>query len=418
VQIFILFCLKVSAQKKDSVNNQFSIDIEFRPRLEFRSNNIQPPIDTLSPYLFGTQRNRITLNYSKNNKINFKSELQEIHEWDTNKTYSRVGSINFYQLYFEYITKRVKLKVGRQGVLLDNGRIFSDAPWAQQSRAHEGIKLTEFSKRHTQDLFFLFTRDYGNIFHTTYSPVSSHRYKFLSVYHLKTSFKNGISLNTINYLEFFENKNISNKSILRATMGGRFEYQNKNIYTTVNGFVQFGQNAQGKNISAYYLQPEIKFLIKKNTVRLGAEIISGTPISFRMNQSGSFDIRYGVAWKFMGNMNLFTRFPEDLADRGLVNPYLFLIIPVNQRCIIRSDFHAFFSQYSLKKSVGNSKNKYLGYENDLSLKYSLNKSVEINSGISYTLSSPLMSELPKIVDAGKIALWGYLMVSYSISALK
>ncbi|TAE50583.1 MAG: hypothetical protein EAZ89_11760 [Bacteroidetes bacterium] len=62
--------------------------------------------------------------------------------------------------------------------------------------------------------------------------------------------------------------------------------------------------------------------------------------------------------------------------------------------------------------------RYLGFENDLSFKYIPVKQVEINYGFSYYLSSPQMRFLPKIQDENKIAVWSYLMVSYSFTALK
>lgn len=419
--IFILtfvfiFCIEVSAQKMDSVTNQFSVDLEFRPRIEYRYNHIQPPNDTISPYLFATQRNRVSLQYSHQNTWFIKGELQEIHEWDKNHFASKVSSINFYQLYFEYISKRLKFRIGRQGVLLDNGRIFSDAPWAQQSRAHEGIRITEYTSKHSQDLFILFTRNYGELFEPTYSPVSSHRYKYLLVHHLKSNLEYGFSFNTINYLEIFENTISSPpNTTLRATSGGRFEFQNKSLYATLNAYYQYGQNAQGKYINAYYIQSEIKFLFIKSTIRLGVEIISGSRFQQPPNQSGSFDIRYGVAWKFMGNMNLFTRFPDDVKDRGLINPYCFVLVPITKKFGLRSDFHLFYLQNSLQSFNGSISDKFLGFENDLSLRYNPTKRIELNYGFSYFLPESKMSSLPKIIDTNKIAVWTYFMISYSIN---
>lgn len=410
-----LVSIKVSAQQKDSLTNQILVDLEFRPRIEYRYNHIQPPNDTISPYLFATQRNRVSAQYLHKKNWLMKADLQEIHEWDQDNSSSKVSSINFYQLYFEYVSKRIKFKIGRQSVLLDNGRVFSDAPWAQQSRAHEGVRITEYTSRHSQDLFVLFTRNYGDLFEPTYSPVSSHKYKYLFIHHLKSNLEKGFSFNTINYLEFFDNGSSSPK--IRATTGGRLEFQNKSLYATINGYYQFGQNAQGKHISGYYFQPEIKFLVSNTTIRLGAELISGSHFQQPSNQSGSFDIRYGVAWKFMGNMNIFTRFPEDVNDRGLINPYGFILFPLSKKLAIRSDFHLFYLQNSLQSSNASLSDKYLGFENDVSVKYNPTKHFEFNCGFSYFLSESKMAVLPKIVDPNKNAIWSYFSVSYAINVV-
>jgi hypothetical protein len=412
ISVFILILLALSsfifAQQSDTSSfPKLSIGIEIRPRVEFRSNHIQPPRDTMAPYLFATQRNRVSIFYLPRKKWKVAAELQEIHHWDQQHITSRIGGVNFYQLYFEYRKNSVKLRLGRQGVLLDNGRLFSDAPWAQQGRAHEGIRLTEYTQKHTQDLFLLFTRPYGHLFDPVYSPVASHKYKYLLVYHFHYHPGQYFFFNTIHSFEFFER--------LRATSGGRMEFKNDFFYATVNSYVQLGQTPDGKNVYAYYIQPEIKITVAAHSIRVGAEIMSGSHQQLSANQTGSFDNRYGVVWKFMGNMNLFSRFPDDLGDRGLLNPYLFLQWPVARKITVRSDLHLFYAQYSLADAQVLSSGKFLGFEQDLSFRYSIQKKLELNGGFSYFLSSPTMAFLPKIQDPYKIATWSYLMFSYKIN---
>jgi hypothetical protein len=409
--------VKIFAQQADSIKRQFTVDLELRPRIEYRYNHVQVPNDTISPYLFATQRNRLSMAYARGDRWKISAEFQEIHEWDKNKSNSKVASVNFYQLYLEYKSNSLKIRAGRQGVLLDNGRIFSDAPWSQQGRAHEGLRVTKAGSKYSQDLFLLFTRNYGKLFEPAYSPVASHRYQYLLIHHLKYDDKNHFAFNTINALEVFEGTGSQN-SMLRMTSGGRLEFEEQSFYSTVNSYLQFGQNAQGKNVFGYYLQPEIRFSKPKYTLRIGTEIISGSKPNVQTNNSGSFDIRYGVAWKFMGNMNIFTRFPDDLNDRGLINPYLFAMFPLTKKMSIRSDSHLFYAQFPLENSNKNYPNKYLGYEHDISFKYMLTKNTELNYGISYFLSADAMAALPKIQNIEKIALWNYLMLSYKISALK
>ena len=140
----------------DSLRSELLINLEVRPRIEYTYNYTLPPNDTVSPFLFLTQRNRLSISYERKKWL-VKSDFQEIHYWDKFHSASKVGSINFYQLFLETKFKGLNIRVGRQGVLLDNGRIFSDAPWAQQSRAHEGIRIMHQTKQIRNDLFLLFT---------------------------------------------------------------------------------------------------------------------------------------------------------------------------------------------------------------------------------------------------------------------
>ena len=61
--------------------------------------------------------------------------------------------------------------------------------------------------------------------------------------------------------------------------------------------------------------------------------------------------------------------------------------------------------------------KFLGYENDFSLKYLPVKELEINYAFSFYKSTNTMQYLPKIQDENKLAIWSYLMISYSFNAI-
>jgi len=273
------------SQQPDSLSKGLSITLELRPRAEYRFNYIHPPQDTLAEFFNITQRNRLSVNYARKKWL-IKSDFQEIHYWDKN-TASKVGSINFYQLYLESRFKGINLRIGRQGVLLDNGRIFSDAPWSQQSRAHEGIRLMKYSKNLRNDIFLLFTRKYGDHFDPAFSPVAAHRYKYMAIYNLNYNPNSRFSFNSINAIDVFRDET-SGDMYSRITTGGRVEFKNKQWYSTFNAYLQFGQNPKGKQLLAYYFQPEIRLALNKSTLRLGAEILSGSVRDYqKINQETS-----------------------------------------------------------------------------------------------------------------------------------
>lgn len=411
----LLFTIQLTAQEIDSLSHQFLMNIEIRPRAEYTSNYILLPNDSVDPYFYITQRNRISMQYAREKWL-VKSDLQEIHLWDENNKASKVGSINFYQLFFETKLKSINIRLGRQSILLDNGRLFSDAPWAQQGRAHEGVRIMKYSKNFSNDFFFLFTRKYGAEFESAYSPVASNKYKYMLVNNFSYYSNKGFSFNSLNAVDFLENTN-SGQLYTRATTGGRMEFKRKQWYYTLNSYLQFGRNVKGQNLLAYYFQPEIKLSLLRSNWRLGAEIISGSNARLSIDRSGDFDVLYGVTWKFNGNMNVFTRFPNDVNGKGLVNPYLFTTIPLNTKLSIRSDFHLFYTQYPLLNNSGKEMKKFLGFEDDISLKYTPIKELEINYAFSFYQSTNSMKYLPKIQDENKFAFWSYLMISYSFSAV-
>lgn len=415
IGLFIFSVFISRAQQRDSLTNQFLMNVEIRPRAEYTSNYILPPNTKIDPYFYITQRNRISMLYERKKWL-IKSDVQEIHLWDEQNAASKVGSINFYQLFLETKFKSLNVRVGRQSVLLDNGRLFSDAPWAQQGRAHEGILVMKYSERFSNDFFFLFTRNYSTEFEPAYSPVAANRYKYMLVNSFSYNSKKAFSFNSVTAVDFLENTDSENL-YTRATTGGRIDFKTKQWNYTLNSYLQFGRNQKGQQLFAYYFQPEIKLSIQKLNWRLGAEIISGSNPHLSTGDSGDFDVLYGVTWKFNGNMNVFTRFPADAGGKGLLNPYLFTTILLHPKLSIRSDFHLFYTQYHLKNELNQDMEKFLGFENDISLKYIPVKALEINCAFSFYQSTDSMKYLPKIQDENKTAFWSYLMVSYSFNAL-
>lgn len=407
--------VKVKAQKTDTLSQQFLMNIEIRPRAEYTSNYFLASNTTLDPYFYLTQRNRISMQYEREKWL-IRSDVQEIHLWDKENTASKVGSINFYQLFLETKFKSVNIRLGRQNILLDNGRLFSDAPWAQQGRAHEGIRIMKYSEHFSNDSFFLFTRNYNTHFEPVYSPVAANRYKYMLANSFSYNSKKIFSFNSIAAVDFLESIE-SGHLYTRATTGGRIDFKSKQWNYTLNSYLQFGRNVKGHKVFAYYFQPEIKLSLQKSNWRLGAEIISGSSPHLSTNHSGDFDVLYGVTWKFNGNMNVFTRFPADVGGKGLINPYLFTTIPLHSKLSIRSDFHLFYTQYHLKNELNQNVKKFLGFENDISLKYNPVTAIEVNCAFSFYQSTAAMKYLPKIQDENKTAFWSYLMVSYSFNAV-
>jgi hypothetical protein len=400
------------AQSSDTLRSELTIDFEVRPRMEYRDNFSWTSADSLMPELYATQRNRFSATY-RNNWLRLHGSPQEIHVWGKSGHFSKVGSVNFFELYVEpSITKNLSVRVGRQALSLDNGRIFSAAPWGQQSRAHEGIRL--FYKRKLEtDLTIAFTRRYGKHFDPAYSPVAAHTYKFLFVHHLKHKFTNQFALTTINAMDVFRKAGGDRQYYQRFTSGGRLEYTRNWMYATVNAYYQYGQSAASQQIRAYYIQPELSATIGGTLVRLGAEILSGERNAKSKEVFNSFVPLYGVAWKFMGNMNLFTRFPADVHEKGLVNPYLFIIHQAGKKLALRSDAHLFYSQYPLLREGTEIGGTYLGFETDLSLNYKPVKALDITYGLSVTIANKRMELLNKVKSAEKMPVWSYLMVSYA-----
>jgi hypothetical protein len=397
--------------KVTTQNKSFVIDLEFRPRAEYRDGYKQLPNDTSQAAYFGTQRSRLNFTYTQPH-FKFHTSIQDIRVWGQYGLNSTTGSLNVFEAYVEAnLTDDFLIKLGRQAVELDNKRIFSLANWSQASKAHDGINLIYKNSKITSELMGYFNQTSEKVFEKGFAPTTFSNYKLLNVHYLKVKLHKYITLLTINVADGYESKINPKTMYIRGTSGGRLTFEKGNFYATMSGYYQYGQLQSGQDIAAYYLQPEIKIKIKKLTTRLGAEYMSGDDATKTSNISNSFVPLYGVAHSFMGNMDYFTSFPKNVKNGGLINPYLFFSYEMNKKLSIGADIHLFYLQNKVLDKNKNELNPYLGFENDLSMKCKFNSFTTLDLGFSYMMAEKSMETL-KGGNSSRTPVWSYVMITF------
>lgn len=409
--LFVFRLLISGANAQSDSTKSFKVGLEFRPRLEFRDGYRQLPNDTTQAALFISQRSRVNITFEQKN-FKFHTSIQDIRIWGQYGQFSAAGSLNVFEAYVEsYLTKTLFIRTGRQKLELDNGRLFAEANWNQAGRAHDGLNIIYKNEKITSELITSFSQSAERVFETHYSPAGFSNYKLLNVHYLKAQIHKHVLLTTLNSADGYESKTSPRTLYMRGTSGGRLEFEKGKLYATLSGYYQYGQLQSGKEISAYYFQPELKIKSNKLTARLGAEYMSGDDATKASAFSRSFVPLYGVAWRFMGNMDYFTTFPSDLKNGGLIDSYLFLLFELNKKLTLRADAHLFFLQNNVLDVNNNTIDPYLGFENDLSFKYKANEFTVIEGGFSYMFAQKSMEAL-KGGDSDRIPVWSYLMVTF------
>ncbi len=393
------------------------LDLEFRPRIEYRNGYRQLPNDTTEAAYFGTQRSRLKITYTQQ-RFKFHTSIQDLRVWGQYGQVSTGGSLNVFEAYIEsYFTENLFMRIGRQKVELDNGKIFSAADWSQAGRSQDGLNLIYEKRKVKSELMAFFNQASEAVFETSYSPTTFTNYKLLNVHFMKVNVDKHLSLTTINAADGYQSKISSGTLYVRGTSGGRLEFEKDNLYLTMSGYYQYGQLQSGKEIAAYYLQPEVKYKIEKFTTRLGAEYMSGDDATATSNISKSFIPLYGVTWKFFGNMDYFISFPNDLKNGGLINPYLFLFYDINHKTTVRADMHLFYLQNKVLDKDKEEINPYLGFENDLSIRFKINSFSTLDYGFSWMKAEQSMEKL-KGGDSGRTPFWTYLMITFKPELFK
>ncbi|MCU0430816.1 MAG: alginate export family protein [Cytophagaceae bacterium] len=427
--------IRESSASQSKPTKTFRIDLDFRPRSEIRNGYGKLRNDTTRAALFTNHRSRVLITYQQQGLFTFHTSIQDIRVWGDKDPRSNAGTLQLFEAWVEpQLFKNVSLRAGRQKLSFDNQRLFAENDWRPNSGAHDAFNLRIQTTSLQSELAVAWNQNAQDantaerFFDTQYNGIAP--YKGLVVHYLKYKTKKHWTLTSLQASDAFQSTNSADDKeqlYVRFTNGGRLEWEKENWYATLSGYYQWGHLAQGKSIQAWYWQPEIRWSNSQTTLRLGAEVMSGnnarrTDADYLANDH-NFVPLYGVAHRFNGSMDFFTRFPADLNQAGLVNPYLFFIKKLNSKVEARSDFHLFFSEgaYRMSRSTedfeaGTIIPSYLGFENDFLLTWRPNDFTKIDAGFSYALPTASMKEILSKAKgnghAGLLPTWWYISLSF------
>lgn len=416
--LFLLIVIFASCHVySQSDTAEFILDGEFRPRTEYRNGYRQLPNDTTTPAFFTTSRLRLNAMY-KLSWADFYVSVQDVHVWGENFLGSDNGTLGLFEGYVNFkLASSFSVKFGRQRFMLDDQRLFAQNNWRQSAGAHDGLRLSYSKNKLEADLFGAFNQNDDNVYNTDYSLLAggTQQYKYLGVFWLEYRLTDYIKVNTINAADGYDYA--VGKTVSRYTNGGKFIYsKNKNEYQ-FGGYYQWGKNATGKTLNAYYLMADVKQkLASKLTTNIGFEWFSGDHANDK-NTDRSFSPLYGVAHKFNGYLDFFTRFPNDVKSHGLINPYLKFTYAATSKVSFKCDFHYFMTAQDVVTKTNTKLSRNLGFENDWLILWKPRKEISTETGICWASATQTMSEV-KGGDYTKTPHWFYFQISVSPELLK
>jgi hypothetical protein len=376
-------------QQSSLPDKKFQIDAEYRIRPEYREGYQQMRNDTTSAASFTGQRTRISFGYFNSNKFSSLITIQDIRVWGQQDPRSVTPStLQLFEGWAEpHITPDLSVRLGRQKLIYDNQRLFADNNWRTGAASYDAVTFKYNNDKIATDLVGAFNQSSERLRGTDFAPVGFTSFKLLIMSYLKTKIFTNTTLTLINSGDGFQATDNPEKINMRYTDGGRIEYEKGKFYATVASYYQWGTLVSGKKVSAWYVQPEIKLnKISIFQFRLGAEVFSGTASETPKDEDHSFVPLLGSGHTFNGSLDLFTRFPNDVAGFGFVNPYFFVNCTLSPKFDLRVDFHYFAT---METPVINkvTLNKYMGFENDLLLGWKPNSYTRIEAGFSYAFLS-------------------------------
>ncbi len=388
--------------------SQVSLDGEFRPRTEYREGYRLLQTDNTDPAFFTSQRSRISLDYKTDHyKVRFSG--QDVRVWGDVEQLQSNANVNVHEAWTSVnISETFAARVGRQELVYDDHRLLGSVNWTQQARSHDALVL-KFHDRESDfkiDVGGAYNQESEKLLDNSYSL---NNYKALSYLWVNKQFNN-VGLSAIGLTDGFERASGATK--FRYTYGTHVTYNNDGWDASGTLYLQRGQDATRNDISAWMYS----LLASRNVgiVRFtaGYDHLSGGAAGDRDPARHSFNTLYATNHKFYGTMDYFLNVPGDTRGGGLQDLYFKVNYRLAENAGIDLAYHyfAFSGAIADPTTPGQSLDKNLGSELDLSISCNFTSDVAFKAGYSLLIPSESLERIQG-VQAKDFQHWGWAVLS-------
>ena len=416
----LCFLLPVSGQAQNFTSQSmdsdesFTVDIEIRPRFEFRNGFKAPISDDATPAAFTEQRSRIYLGYRATD-LELKLTVQDVRIWGNhNQIYKTDPALtNLYEAWALYrFDDRWSTKFGRQELNYDNARFMGNLGWAQQGRSHDAFLIRYRNDGFSADGGVTFNQ--ANVFEPTnltgtFYPLGGNN-KSMQFIWLSKQKENG----HLSFLFHNDGRQMGQDDIAwRQTTGVNASHSLEDVTLRGEFYYQFGEDPAGRDVSAYLANAEASVQLSPLTLTAGGDLLSGTGLTESGNNS--FAPLYGTNHKFYGYMDYFQvgnpyAQPGNGLNVGLINTYQKVSAPLRENVNLNAHLHQFISQTDIFDSQGDEMGGYLGTELDLILSWSPDPAATFTIGYSQMLATDTMIRLKGDGNLSKSNSWAWVML--------
>lgn len=361
---------------------QFSLDAEFRPRSEFRQGFNQPLADDLKASWFTTQRTRLNFTHKsewlntrisvQNTRIFGESTVKQVMPLTTE-------SFGLFEAWAELkLFADASLKIGRQGIQIDDGRLFGLGNWSLTGNSHD-LALFRIQKNDSE---LRFAYAYGNQLvlnaDTMFYSVRN-MYKQLVLIHLTQKIGNHFNLSLLFSDESFEKSKTDLDFYHRYTSGGTLSFSKlqSTLSASFGAFYQFGKSKAELDLDAFLLALKTKYTVNTRlSTNFGTDYYSGSKTNLAASKTNTFNkLPYGVNHSFNGFMQYWVALPKG----GLIDYYGGLNWIANEKLNFELTFHSFRLAQEMKFDAGKTARK-LGSEADLVMNYQPSSNSRVQFG--------------------------------------
>ena len=408
---FIISILMVTV---DSIAQEFDVNLQLRPRFEYRNGFKELMKDGTYPTSFISNRSRLNFDF-KQEKIKARIALQNVRVWgDVNTTATAdKNGVALFESWFSYdLNSDWSAKVGRQVISYDNQRIFGGLDWAQQGQSHDALVVHYAKDKMQMDFGGAISNGGENLVETLYTTTYKN---FQYIWFNKKFTNSSLSLLALNTGYQFENKiDTRFENAYMQTLGGFTKFQNNKWYGDLGAYVQTGETALAtskESILAYNLGVNVGYKISTTfKAELGFEYLSGKAQDDTDSKMKSFTPLFGTNHGFNGFMDYFY-VGNHKNTVGLKDFYGKFTYEKNKLQIALAP-HLFYSAAQIFNPITSEKqNSQLGTELDLTGAYKVDQNITISGGFSKMFGTTSLEQI-KGGNKDNDNNWAWLMISF------
>jgi hypothetical protein len=410
---------------------QLTMDIQIRPRAEFRNGFKSPNLESSDPAFFIEQRSRVTTTYQED-KFKIRFALQDVRIWGTVDQIYKDDPANLISSVFEawgqyFINDKFSFKVGRMPISYNNQRFMGGLDWASQGRSHDAamFKYEDKDAKLKIDLTGAFNQRgvEPKLLQSTYYPTSGN-YKSMLFLWLNKGFENTNITALIHNSGYQIPSDQSvpepeNEVANRQTYAVYVDQKGDKIDFGAEAYYQAGENLAKVDINAYMFSGYVTYKTDLTPITLAVDYLSGTAIDD--TEDKSFNPLFGTNHKFYGFMDYFYvgngHGQNGAMTSGLIDIYLQTKFKLGKKTFLKANLHHFLSPVKLvdmaEATMTTEISKTLGTEIDLVFMAKLDKSVDLSFGYSQMFTTASLEQI-KGNKGGYASMnnWAWIMLNF------
>ena len=399
----------------NAIAQEFDINLQLRPRFEFRNGFKSPLLDTEEATSFISQRSRLNLAFHQE-RLTAKLSVQDIRTWGDAATTATAGKngLAVFEAWAKYhFNENWSTTLGRQVLSYDNERIMGGIDWLQQGQSHDAVLVTNKKNGYQLDFGAALNNNNEALYESAYVT----NYKNMQFIWFNQKFSK-LSLSFLALNNGYQYENLAENKFQVAylqTIGTYGKWDASKFYGDFGLYAQTGEAAitnDKVDVGAYYAGFNLGYKFTNPfKAELGFEYLSGKDQNDTDTKVKSFTPLFGTNHGFNGLMDYFY-VGNHKNSVGLQDFYTKFIYDKNKWQVTLSP-HLFYSAASVyNMTTLEEQDSYLGTEIDLTATYKLDKNFVITGGVSKMFASDTM-EVLKGGNNSNDNNWAWVMISFN-----